>query len=98
MINEKMFARGSQRSAIRELFEYSKKRAAEVGAENVFDYSLGNPTVPAPACVEQAVRTVLEGGGNIHGYTSAAGDTAVRSGIAAYLQNTHGVPVAADDL
>ena len=52
MVNEKMYALGSKRSAIREIFEYAKKRAAEIGKENVFDFSIGNPSVPAPACVD----------------------------------------------
>ena len=47
-VAEDMYQLGSQRSAIRELFEYGKQRAAVVGAENVYDFSLGNPTVPAP--------------------------------------------------
>ena len=46
--NQKMFALGSKRSIIREIFEHSKNRAQEIGAENVFDFSLGNPSVPAP--------------------------------------------------
>ena len=50
-VSESMYELGSKRSAIRELFEYGKKRAAIVGAENVYDFSLGNPTVPAPDCV-----------------------------------------------
>ena len=48
MYNEKMYKLGSKRSVIRELFEYGKKRAAEMGKDSVFDYSLGNPNVPAP--------------------------------------------------
>ena len=49
MINPKAYALGAQRSVIRELFEYGQSRAAQVGAENIFDYSLGNPSIPAPA-------------------------------------------------
>ena len=56
IVAEDMYKLGSQRSAIREMFEYGKKRAAEVGAENVYDFSLGNPTVPAPGCVNETVR------------------------------------------
>ena len=56
IVAEDMYKLGSQRSAIRELFEYGKKRAAEVGAENVYDFSLGNPTVPAPDCVKDPFR------------------------------------------
>ena len=49
MISEKMVTLGTKKSVIREIFEYSKKRAAEIGSENVFDFSIGNPNVPAPA-------------------------------------------------
>ena len=55
-VAEDMYKLGSQRSAIRELFEYGKQRAAVVGAENVYDFSLGNPTVPAPDCVNETIR------------------------------------------
>ena len=55
IVSEKMYELGSKRSAIRELFEYGKKRAAEIGAENVYDFSLGNPTVPAPECVNETL-------------------------------------------
>ena len=48
MISEKMVTLGIKKSVIREIFEYSKKRAAEIGSENVFDFSIGNPNVPAP--------------------------------------------------
>ena len=71
MISREMFLLGSNRSVIREIFEYSKKRAAEIGAENVFDFSIGNPNVPAPEGVHQAVRELLESEDDIylHGYT-----------------------------
>ena len=59
MINEKMYELGSKRSAIREIFEYAKRRAGEIGAENVFDFSIGNPSVPAPACVEESIRRLV---------------------------------------
>ena len=48
MVNQRMLGLGTARSVIRELFEYGKIRAAQVGAENVFDFSLGNPSVPCP--------------------------------------------------
>ena len=60
MINETAYALGENRSAIRDLFEYGRKRAAEIGAENVFDYTLGNPSIPAPAEVNAAIRAILE--------------------------------------
>lgn len=83
-INEKMYELGSKRSVIREIFEYSKKRAQEIGAENVFDFSLGNPSVPAPNCVKEAILDLLkkEDPTLLHGYTSAQGDLSVRKAIA----------------
>lgn len=53
MVSQRMLQLGTARSVIRELFEYGRQRAAEVGAENVFDFSLGNPSVPAPAAVNE---------------------------------------------
>ena len=60
IINEKMYSLGAKSSIIREIFEYGKKRKAEIGEENVFDFSLGNPNVPAPAKVKEAVYDILE--------------------------------------
>src|SRR5699024_12260196 len=81
MLNERMVGLGTQRSVIRELFEFGKQRAAEIGAENVFDFSIGNPSVPAPDDVnETAIRLLNEVDPVIlHGYTSAQGDAGVRS-------------------
>ena len=92
IVAEDMYKLGSQRSAIRELFEYGKKRAAEVGAENVYDFSLGNPTVPAPDCVNETVRELTHTLDSIslHGYTSAQGDEATRQAIADDLNKTYG--------
>lgn len=45
MINDRMYELGSKRSIIREIFEYSKARAKEIGADKVYDFSLGNPSV-----------------------------------------------------
>ena len=55
MIVKRMQALGEKRSVIREIFEYGKKRKAEIGAENVYDFSLGNPSVPAPVEVKEAL-------------------------------------------
>lgn len=90
--NEKMYELGSKRSAIRELFEYGKQRAAVVGAENVYDFSLGNPTVPAPDCVDETIRHLTEELDciKLHGYTSAQGDVETREAIAEFLNKTHG--------
>ena len=79
-VNKTALGLGTQRSVIRELFEFGKKRIAEVGAENVFDFSIGNPSVPAPDTVgETAVRLLKETDPVLlHGYTSAQGDQKVR--------------------
>ena len=82
--NQKMFGLGSKRSIIREIFEYSKTRAKEIGAENVYDFSLGNPSVPAPREVNDTIANLLatENSVLLHGYTSAQGDANVRKIIA----------------
>jgi len=97
--NEQMYDLGSRRSAIRELFEYGKQRAAIVGAENVYDFSLGNPTVPAPDCVDETIRRLTEELDciRLHGYTSAQGDVETRSAIADFLNQTHGTHFEAND-
>ena len=84
MINERAYALGANRSCIRDLFEYGRARAAIVGEENVFDYSLGNPSIPSPAAVDQAIRDILNDTDSlaVHGYTSAVGDYATRKSIA----------------
>ena len=83
MLNETAYTLGSNRSCIRELFEYGRKQAAIVGPENVFDYSLGNPSIPAPEEVNQAIRDILADTDSLalHGYTSAVGDYETRKAI-----------------
>ena len=83
MLPEKTLGWGTSRSCIRELFEYGCRRKAEIGAENVFDYSLGNPSIPAPACVNEAIAELLTGDSvALHGYTSAVGLASLREAIA----------------
>lgn len=83
MVSERMKGLGTARSVIRELFEYGKVRAAEVGAENVFDFSIGNPSVPAPSAVnETAIRLLQEQPDLIHAYTSAQGAVDARERFA----------------
>ena len=60
MINQKNVALGKVRSSIRELYEYGKARKAEIGEENVFDFSLGNPSVPAPEEVNAAIKDLVD--------------------------------------
>ena len=100
MINQTCYALGSNRSCIRELFEYGRQRAAIVGPENVFDYSLGNPSIPAPPQVEQAIREILTDTDSlaIHGYTSAVGDLAARQAIADDLNERYAAGVRSEDL
>ena len=92
LVSERMYGLGSARSAIRELFEYGRMRAAEVGAENVYDYSLGNPAVPSPDSVNDTIINILNTQPSIqvHGYTSAQGDAGVRQAIAEELNKRFG--------
>lgn len=100
MINRKMQELGAKRSVIRELFEYGKKRKSEIGEENVYDFSLGNPSVSAPDEVNLSIKRLLdeESSVSLHGYTSAEGDAAVRDAIASYINETYGESVTADCL
>ena len=99
MINEHMMDLGSRRSTIRELFEYGSSRAAIVGRENVFDFSIGNPNVPAPEAVRQAI--YAEAAGDpvaLHGYTSAQGAADVRGALADSLNKRFGTDYTGDSL
>ena len=100
MINQKAYELGSNRACIRELFEYGRARAAVVGNENVFDYSLGNPSIPAPKEVDAAIRQILLDTPSlaVHGYTSAVGDLATRQAIADDLNARYDAGVRAEDL
>ena len=95
-----MQALGAKRSVIRELFEYGKIRKAEIGEENVFDFSLGNPSVPSPNEVNDNLVNLInnESAISLHGYTSAQGDANVRQAIADYINNTQGTQFGKDDL
>ena len=97
-MNQRMYGLGSRRSVIREIFEFGKKRAQEVGAENVYDFSLGNPSVDPPQIVTDTLEQLLreEDPTALHGYTSAQGDASVRAAIADYIRKTHGVAADAD--
>ena len=96
--NQKMFGLGSKRSIIREIFEYSKIRAKEIGAENVYDFSLGNPSVPAPKEVNETIAELIatENSVLLHGYTSAQGDAGVRRVIADNIRERFGVDISPD--
>lgn len=84
MISKEMEMLGKKSSVIREIFEYGKNRKAEIGAENVYDFSLGNPSIPAPAELNKIMCEIISEGDPValHGYTSAPGDMGVRTAIA----------------
>ena len=98
MYNKTMYELGSHRSVIRDLFEFGKKRAAEVGADKVYDFSLGNPNVPAPDGVKEAAERLLAMPDNtvLHGYTSAQGDAEVRKAVADSINARFGAGVSPD--
>ncbi len=92
MVNESMRAMGHTRSCIRELFEYGKKQAAVVGKENVFDFSIGNPSIPAPEGVNEAIINAVQKLDSItvHGYTSSSGNSSLRKMVTDDLNRRYG--------
>lgn len=100
MVSEEMYVLGTKKSTIRTIFEFGQKRAAEVGAENVFDFSLGNPNVPAPEFIRDAAVDILMHGDptEVHGYTIAPGKPAVREVLAADLKRRFGMEVTGKNL
>ena len=91
MINEKMLSLGKKSSVIREIFEYGKKRKKEIGEENVFDFSLGNPSVECPDIVNKTLIDLIKNTPSValHGYTSAVGDLGAREAICNYINNKY---------
>ena len=100
MLNENALKLGTAHSVIRELFEYGNTRAVQVGRENVFDYSLGNPSIPAPEAVNAAIHAILTDTDSltVHGYTSATGDYETRNAIAQDLNNRFDAGAAPEEL
>ena len=100
MVSEEMYVLGTKKSTIRTIFEFGQKRAAEVGAENVFDFSLGNPNVPVPDFIRDAAVDILMHGDptEVHGYTIAPGKSAVREALAADLRHRFGMEVTGKNL
>ncbi len=96
MINERMYGLGNEPSAIRELFAYGLKRKAEIGDDKVFDYSIGNPSVPAPQKVADTVAELMKQPAQaLHAYSPAAGVPEVRQAIADSIARRWGVPAQA---
>lgn len=100
MLSQEMINLGQVRSVIREMFEYGNKRAAEIGRENVFDFSLGNPSVPAPAIVDETIKKLIaeEDSVKLHGYTSAPGDMSIRNTVANWLNDTYGTTFSGNNI
>lgn len=100
MINEAMYARGAESSKIREIFTYACERKAQIGADKVFDFSLGNPSIPAPEAVRSSIeRSLAEcAPEELHGYTPAPGLPAARKAVAASLNRRFGTSYSMGDI
>ncbi|WP_291584109.1 pyridoxal phosphate-dependent aminotransferase [Clostridium sp. UBA6640] len=100
MISNDMVKLGKRRSIIRDIFEYGKIRSKEIGAENVYDFSLGNPSIPAPDCVKETIIDLLEKENSmvLHGYTSAQGDVNVRKTISDFINSKYDTTLCADNI
>lgn len=100
MISETMYALGSKRSCIRELFEYGLRQAALIGRENVYDYSIGNPSIPSPPGVNEAFVSILQTRDSlaVHGYTTAAGSDEARAAVAADLNARYNARIRPQNL
>lgn len=88
------------KSVIRQLSEWSTARGAEIGYENVFDYSLGNPSVPCPPQFTQAMLRLLQNGDPValHGYSPTLTIPSVRAAVAENLRRRFGIPYTADHI
>ena len=100
MIAEKMYELGTKKSTIRTIFEFGRKRAAEVGEENIYDFSLGNPNIPSPSFVKEAIIDILNEvpTTDIHGYTIAPGNPEVREILATDINRRFGTSFAGKNL
>ena len=98
-INQKSYEYGSSKSSIREIAAYGAQRKAQIGADKVFDFSLGNPSVPAPPQVAESIQRALSLPSiQLHGYTPANGLPAAREAVAASLNRRYGTSYEAGDL
>lgn len=100
MFNQKMVQLGTQRSVIREIFDYGNRRAQEVGRENVYDFSIGNPNVPAPAAIQEAIVDIVQTMSPVeyHSYTASPGRHSTRDAIAKNLNRRFGTSYDANDV
>lgn len=98
MLNEQMYEYGSKSSVIRELFAYGLERRKIVGEDKVYDFSIGNPSIPAPSEVKEALLELLEEPAEaLHGYSPAAGDPEVRKTLADSVNRKFGMRYTADN-
>lgn len=100
MISQKYKDMLGQKSVIREMSAAGHKMGEEIGFDNVFDYSLGNPSVPAPKKVEEVIKKLLEETEplSLHGYSEGHGILQVREKIASYLAKTYDIPYTYEDI
>ena len=99
MLSQTMLAFGNNNSVIRDIAEYAAVRRGQIGEENVFDFSIGNPNVPAPPSVTEALRQLLDTEAEkLHAYTAAPGDPQVRTAVADYICRTYGFTASAKDV
>ena len=82
---------GYSQSTIRDLYTYGLQRKKEIGDDNVFDFSIGNPSIPAPSIVNESLIKILseKDSVKVHGYTVSSGDINVRNAVADYLNKTY---------
>ena len=100
MVSKKMYELGTKKSTIRAIFEFGRKRAAEVGEDHVFDFSLGNPNVPTPDFIRDAAIDILQhtDPNKIHGYTVAPGNPEARAAIAGSLNRRFGMDYQGENI
>ena len=100
MISKQMLDWGANGNSIREIAAYGERRAAEIGAENVYNFSIGSPSIDPPDCVHAAVEHLLHTvpPTQLHAYAPAPGMASVREKVAAYLTQTFGEAYRAQDI
>ena len=100
MFNRQAYEMGAAPNQIRQIFEYGRQQAKLIGTENVYDFSLGNPSIPAPASVNESIHRLLETESSIriHGYTSGVGGDVLREAVARNLSKRFGVKAKMEDI
>ncbi len=100
MINQNVYRLGAAPSVIRQLYAYGLEQAKKVGRENVYDYSIGNPSIPSPAKVNESIHELVEKTDSLslHGYSLAAGFEEVRAAVAADLSSRFKMNIRAENL